>query len=51
MFNIRFKKSDLMKKISVNKSFLNTMMKEIDEQKEYIAIIEYIVKTSNQKRI
>ena len=41
--NVIFRKLDLMKKISVNRILsFNAMMKEIDEQEWYIAMIEYI---------
>ena len=45
MSNVIFKKSNLTKKISVNKIlFFNAMMKEIDKQKCNIAMIKYIQK-------
>ena len=43
MSDVIFKKLDLMKKISANKILsFNVMMKKIDEQKWYIAMIKYI---------
>ena len=51
MLNVIFKKSDFMKKKSVNKIlFFNIMIKEIDEQKSFIAIIEYIQKKYRIKK-
>ena len=50
MLNVIVKKLNLMKRFSVNKTFFNVMMKKIDEQKWYIAMIEYIQKKIESKK-
>ena len=51
VLDVIFKRSDLMEKNFANKNFsFNAMIKEIDEQKSYTAMIEYIQKNIEFKK-